>query len=869
MTATAARRFGPYEFIAPLGAGGMGEVFRARDTRLGREVAIKVLPVAFSADPERLRRFEQEARAAAGLNHPALMAVYDIGTENGAPYIVSELLEGATLRHCLSEGRMPLRKAIDYGAQMARGLAAAHEKGIVHRDLKPENIFITRDGRAKILDFGLAKLVERDAQSSVSETQTMAREETTPGLVLGTAGYMSPEQVRGQAVDHRSDIFSFGAILYEVLSGERAFKGATAADTMTAILREDPPDLTTTATGSNASASIPAALDQIVRHCLQKEPQQRFQSASDTAFYLESLSTATSGAASALRGRAITSSPIPGMSRRMFFATVGTLALIGAFFLGHRLASLSGAAPLPQYKPITYQQGTINSARFSPDGQTMFCAARFGKKFELYSGRLDSEGLRPLGIDASEVLSVSTAGGIAFLEEERALGGFAMAGTLASVPLGGGSPKRILNDVQSADWSRDGSGLAVARFLPEKHVYRLEYPIGKVLYQTDGYISHLRFSPDGKTLAFLDHPIFGDDQGVVAVISASGGMVKRITSSFSSTQGLAWRPDGGELWFTGAKLASNQRSLYAVMLASPVTRLLQTGPVDMIIDDIASSGQALVNSNDRRIVGMVSTVGHPEEQDLAWFDWTTTFLFSNDGKQLLLSDSGSHGGVNYSTFLRNVDGSPAVRLGDGGGLALSPDGQWAISYLPQAPAQLLLLPTGAGEARQLTHSKLDHGRAGWFPDGKRIVFTDESRTYLLDLNGNETALTPEGIVGVLVTPDGQSVLVKTRAGKYELYPVAGGEPKPLEWLRENDAPIRFSGDGRSLFVVASEKGSSDIILSRVEFADGKRTLLRHVQQPQNAYSGRILGVDVTPDGTGYAYGYAQTRSALYVVSGLR
>ncbi|HXM79850.1 MAG TPA: serine/threonine-protein kinase, partial [Thermoanaerobaculia bacterium] len=276
-------RLGPYEILVPIGAGGMGEVYRAKDPRLGREVAIKVLPASFSFDPERLRRFEQEARAAGLLNHPNITAVYDIGTENQAPYVVTELLEGETLRGALAGGRLSARKAVDYALQIAHGLAAAHEKGIVHRDLKPENLFVTKDGRVKILDFGLAKLTHTEEGSGVTNLPT-ATAGTEPGVVLGTLGYMSPEQVRGRPADARSDIFSFGAILYEMLSGKRAFHGDSAADTMSAILREDPPELSVT------NQNISPGLDRIVRHCLEKNPEQRFHSAHDLAFDLETLS---------------------------------------------------------------------------------------------------------------------------------------------------------------------------------------------------------------------------------------------------------------------------------------------------------------------------------------------------------------------------------------------------------------------------------------------------------------------------------------------------------------------------------------------------------------------------------------------------
>ena len=284
MALTSGTKLGPYEIVAPLGAGGMGEVYRARDPRLGREVAIKVLPTSFSSDLDRLRRFEQEARAASAINHPSILAVYDVGTHEGAPYLVTELLEGATLRDRLASGPLSPRKAIDFAVQVAHGLAAAHEKGIVHRDLKPENIFICRDGRTKILDFGLAKLSVPELGDATVTTMALDNQ-TAVGVAMGTAGYMSPEQVRGEKADERSDVFSFGAVLYESLSGQRAFEGRTPADRASAILKEDPPDLL------SARKSIPAALDRIVHHCLEKSPEQRFQSARDLAFHLESTSS--------------------------------------------------------------------------------------------------------------------------------------------------------------------------------------------------------------------------------------------------------------------------------------------------------------------------------------------------------------------------------------------------------------------------------------------------------------------------------------------------------------------------------------------------------------------------------------------------
>src|ERR1041385_2438681 len=330
MAFEAGTKLGRYEIRSKIGEGGMGEVYRAYDEAMHRDVAIKVLPADLTTDKERLARFEQEAQTAGALNHPNILVVHHIETHEGAPYIVSELLEGATLRERTGGAALPQRKAIDYALQTAQGLAAAHEKGIVHRDLKPDNIFITKDGRVKILDFGIAKLTQPEGIQSQTEIPTR-RVDTNPGTVMGTVGYMSPEQVRGKGVDHRSDIFSFGAILYEMLSGHRAFHGESAADTMSAILKEDPPDL------SDTNQNISPALERLVNHCLEKNPEARFHSARDLAFALEALSGSTPTSAQTMAMTAVSSRRLT--RRELILGSVAAVAVIAAIILGIVLAS--------------------------------------------------------------------------------------------------------------------------------------------------------------------------------------------------------------------------------------------------------------------------------------------------------------------------------------------------------------------------------------------------------------------------------------------------------------------------------------------------------------------------------------------------
>ena len=857
MPLTVGSKLGPYEILSPLGAGGMGEVYRARDPRLEREVAIKVLPASLSQDPDRLRRFEQEAKAAGLLNHPNITAVYDVGSHEGAPYVVSELLEGETLRQRLATGALAPRKAAELAAQIAQGLAAAHEKGIVHRDLKPENIFISQDGRAKILDFGLAKLIQREPEAAQTSVPT-ASPGTEPGVVMGTVGYMSPEQVKGQAVDHRSDIFSFGAILYEMLSGRRAFQRDTAAEAMTAILKEEPPELL------DSGTKISPALDRVVRHCLEKSPSERFQSARDLAFDLQSASSAAvapvMGAAPAARGRS-----------RTAVAALALLALYtaGVYWLAHRWKP---SAP-PLFRQLTFRRGTVGQARFSPDGQTvLYSAAWEGKPFTVYSTRSGSLESSPLGIPSGGILAVSPSGQLALQLARHSFEPYVTSGTLAEAPLvGGEAPRERLHDVQWADWSPDGKRLAIVHDAGGRN--RLESPVGNVLYESSGWIGNPRFSPRGDAIALLDHWARIGDLGTVVVVSLSGG-AKKLSEGWDSLQGLAWRPDGKEIWFTGTKAGGN-RSLYAVTPSGQLRVVFrQTG--SLTLSDISAAGEVLLVNEDLR-VGIISQApGEPTERDLSWLDFSALRDMSPDGRRILFDESAEGGGEEGTTFLRDTDGSLPMRLSIGYGMGLSPDGRLVVSSVPTDPSSLRLLPVGAGEMRIVTHEPFPIIWAEWLPDGKQILLSGGetghgARLYLQDISGGPARpVGPEGVHLIpysnLVSPDGKWVPAVATDRSVSLYPLDGGKPLAINGLAPEEVPCGWDATGSALFVY--RPGELPAKVSKLDIQTGTRKPWKELMPGDSTGVRFLRAPHFTRDGLSYAYSYSRVLSQLYLVRGL-
>lgn len=850
MTAIVGSKLGPYEILARVGAGGMGEVFRAKDTRLGRDVAVKILPELFAADSDRLRRFEQEARSAAALNHPNILVVYDVGADAGVPYVVSELLEGQTLRQVLEGGPLPPRKAVEYGIQLAGGLAAAHDKGIIHRDVKPENVFVTKDGRLKILDFGLAKLAE--AATTDGSRATMAN--TDPGTVVGTAGYMSPEQLRAETVDARSDVFSLGAVLYEMFTGTRAFKGKTAVDTMSAILKEDPADFP-----SAVHASSPA-VERIVRRCLEKSVEQRFQSARDVTFALEAISTAS--------GVGLLDSTAVKTRRTRSWARVGiagglVIASGAAYVVGARFGAK--APDPPALAQLTFRNGDVRGARFSPDGKTVIYAAAWGADpLTVFTMRPGSPESGPLNLPPADVLAVSSSSELA-LSLNPILNPFVASGTLARVSLSGGAPRELVEDAAFADWSPDGRELAVTFGRSPSHG-RLEFPLGVPRVDVPYWLSNVRISPDGAQAAFIGH-LQGGDDGDIEVIGRSGPP-RTISRGWLSLEGLAWAPGGREIWFSGTR-AGMLRGIWAVTLDG-LERLVYRAPVRLTLEDVSPDGRALVIAVSVRSEIRFGSLKQKTERSLSWFDFATGLSMSDDARFIAFIESGEGAGSKYGVFVRPTDGGPAVRLADGAAAEISPDGKWVMNAgLDLTKGQATLIPIGPGAAREIDVKPVTNLQGGkWSSDGRRFLVVGNeigrpARTYAIDVQTGKVApITPENTRGLFMSPDGQlmAALQGTQPGVFNLRTQAftplPGSPR--------DLIAGWSADSRSFFVVQNDLRT--IHLFQIDAGTGTRTDLGTLSPSDPAGLTGVGGVLVAPDGDHYVYHYFRQLSQLFLVN---
>jgi hypothetical protein len=863
-------KLGPYEIQSLLGAGGMGEVYRAKDTRLGRDVAIKVLLERLARDGERLQRFETEARVIAALNHPNILSIHDIGTYEGAPYLVSECLEGQTLRMEMRDSALPVRRVVDYGIQIAQGLAAAHEKGIVHRDLKPENVFITRDGRVKILDFGIAKLILPEASSD--EGATMDAGPTSTGILLGTAGYMSPEQVRGEPVDARSDIFELGTILYETLCGQRAFRRDTSAETMTAILKEDPPELSLT------GKIISPALERIVRRCLEKKPLQRFQSARDLAFNLESLTGVSStSAASFDAGAAVAASEKKTSGKRVMMLAAGAVFLLllgaGSWMLGARSRSL----PPPTYHQLTFERGLVYAARFAPDGPSIYYSASWnGEPVQLYSTQSDTPESRPLNLVNSTLFAVSASQlAISVGCRDRYIG--LCQGTLGLVPPAGGTPREVADGVLAADWSADGSEMAVILQLAGK--YRVEFPRGKMLYESTHPLGYLRIAPHSDAVAFGEFSSVDGDAGWVVAVDRSGKQLLR-SVTFVSLEGVAWAPSGDEIW-AGATRTEGWANEVVGLGLNGKQRVVLRLPGILRLHDVSRDGRVLLSKESWRSGLQFREPADKKERDLSWLDYATLRDISPDGSLISFDDWGSAAGASGLAFLRKTDGSPAIKLGQYGEPVLSPDSKQVLASNATTVnlAGFVLLPTGVGEIQKISANGIQETASpGFMPDGKTIYYAGDDghgwKMYIQDIPaGTPRAVTPAISVkrnhqeGHILSPDGRTFFARDLGERGGLYPIPGGEPRLIPgWLPE-DIWVAWAADGRSAYVYHDDKTSAP--LYRLELATGKRELIATLAPSDVAGVTTIVNARVTSDGRTYAYSFSRELSDLFLVDGVR
>jgi eukaryotic-like serine/threonine-protein kinase len=826
MTLTPGTKLGPYEVVALIGAGGMGEVYRARDARLGRDVAIKILSESFARDPERLRRFEQEARAVAALNHPNILGLYDIGSQNGSPYLVSELLEGQSLREALRSGPVPTRKAGDYGVQIASGLAAAHEKGIVHRDLKPENLFITKDGRAKILDFGLAKLTQASASGPASsEGLTVTSSPTLAGVVMGTAGYMSPEQVRGETIDHRTDIFAFGAVLYEMISGQRAFHRDTAPETMTAILKEDPPDL------ASDTKLVAPALDRIVRRCLEKRPEQRFQSAQDLAFALGALSgTDASGAA---RVTAAPRATRPWLWPAAAFVLLSITAVVWFFFRGAPVAHrMQFALPVP---------GEVSQVALSADGQMLALVSPDAKTGvpTIYVQRVGS----PTAVELPGTDDAS----YPFWSPDDNYVAFFAKGKLMKIAATGGSPQ----------------ALAVA---------------GVARGGTWGSRNVIVYTPES--------------QGGMWRVNADGTGAGPLTTMGKDEQSHRWPvflPDGNHFLFWSGNFVNNRddrlSGIYEGSLDSKEKKLVVLAHTNVAVTQgqifYADETRQLVSSAFDMSKGTISGEPHVVAESIGFQPAIIWGAFSTAFNGNLIYSTSTQTTLSALTWVDRT-GKELGRVGEPGTLSnpiLSPDGNRVavdIADLKSNNVDVWLESLRGGSNTRFTFGASEVVVGVWSRDGKTIAYRDVAeRTKLL--SKAVSGLEPEKILfsGEIAddllpnswTIDDRQILctrflpnrVADRITGLFLMPASGGDPVPLLLTKGSERNGQISPDGKWVAYASNESGDWEVYVTTFPGTAGKWQISRGGSEPRwrgdgkelfyISQSGMMMAAPVATDGS--------------------
>ena len=869
-------RLGPYEILSAIGAGGMGEVYRAKDTKLRRDVALKVLPDAVATDPQRLARFQREAQVLASLNHPNIAHIYGVEDSGSTPALIMELVEGPTLGEMIgsrlsafgsgksqrpsgkshdSRG-LPIDEALAIARQIAEALDAAHEQGVIHRDLKPANIKLRPDGVAKVLDFGLAKLAEESNACAVRSTMTTSDPMTSAGTILGTAAYMSPEQARGKVVDKRTDIWALGCVLFEMLTGRAPFNGETMSDTIAAILSREP-DLTT------LPASTPLGIRRLLKRCLEKDVQRRLHDIADARIEIDEALTVEPAAAE---------DPARARKRTVVPWVIGGLVAGGLLVAYSVLGTMRPVPQTPVYHQLTFRRGSVAGARFAPDGQSVVYSAAWERPpLRLMSTRIDSSDTSVMPLPSASLLSMSSAGKMAILLP----GASPRAGTLAEVSLGGQAPRELVKDVMDADWAPGGDALAIAHLVNGST--RLEYPSGTTLYSTAGLIRSPRVSPKGDLIAFVE---LGNAAGPrasegsrLSVVDLTGH-VKVVTDGWAEMPTLAWNPSGDEIWFSARERASRSGglALHATTL-SGAHRLVASLPGIVLLEQIAPDGRVLLSHEQWPVTMMCQAPGATTEQEVSWLDYSRARDMSPDGRLVLFDELGLAGGVNGGVYMRKVNGSPAVRLGDGQALSLSPDGATAVAR-PFASPELRLIPTGPGQTQIVRSEGLVYLDASWFPDGTHLLVAAQGPNgppflSVQDVAGSAPRRLVDGPVAGAVSPDGRIVAsMGTAAGTIVLTPVDGGQSRTLTGVPVGASIARWEASGRYLFLKASAEFGVDVF--RVDVATGHSEMWRTLAPSDVAgMSHPTYSLAMTADGRSYCYSYGRRLSDLFVVSGLK